>query len=114
MHIESSLPFEALADAYRAADLVVFPSLYEGLGMIPIEAMASGIPVIWLDHGRCETVDGSTGAAVGDHDAFARVVARNCPTRPVGSKGERAVQRCWTALRWHVKSRLTSKPAAAQ
>ncbi|MEG3603228.1 MAG: glycosyltransferase family 4 protein [Candidatus Thermoplasmatota archaeon] len=77
VHIESSLPFEALADAYRAADLVVFPSLYEGLGMIPIEAMASGTPVITVDHGPMpETVDISTGALypVGDHDAFARVV----------------------------------------
>jgi glycosyltransferase involved in cell wall biosynthesis len=77
VHIESSLPFEALADAYRAADLVVFPSLYEGLGMIPIESMASGTPVITVDHGPMpETVDSTTGALypVGDHDAFARVV----------------------------------------
>ncbi len=77
VHIESSLPFEALADAYRAADLVVFPSLYEGLGMIPIEAMASGTPVITVDHGPMpETVDERTGALyrVGDHEAFAGVV----------------------------------------
>ena len=77
VHIESSLPFEALADAYRAADLVVFPSLYEGLGMIPIEAMASGTPVITVDHGPMpETVDQSTGALyrVGDHEAFAGAV----------------------------------------
>jgi len=77
VHIESTLPFDALADAYRAADVVVFPSLYEGLGMIPIEAMASGTPVITVDHGPMpETVDASTGALypVGDHAAFARAV----------------------------------------
>ncbi len=92
VHIESSLPFEALADAYRAADLVVFPSLYEGLGMIPIEAMASGTPVITVDHGPMpETVDISTGAlyTVGDHDAFARVVDEELSdTAQLKAKGE--------------------------
>ena len=92
VHIESSLPFEALADAYRAADLVVFPSLYEGLGMIPIEAMASGTPVITVDHGPMpETVDERTGAlyAVGDHDAFARVVDEELSdTAQLKAKGE--------------------------
>ena len=85
MHIESSLPFEALADAYRAADLVVFPSLYEGLGMIPIEAMASGTPVITVDHGPMpETVDSSTGRCTPSvtMTPSRASLTRNCPTRP--------------------------------
>ena len=44
--IESSMPFSDLAMAYRAADLVVHPALYEGQGLIPLEAMASGRPIL--------------------------------------------------------------------
>jgi glycosyltransferase involved in cell wall biosynthesis len=35
-----------LFDLYREAHLFVFPSLYEGFGLPPLEAMACGVPVI--------------------------------------------------------------------
>ena len=37
---------DQLAAAYRGAVAVLFPSLYEGFGLPPLEAMACGIPVI--------------------------------------------------------------------
>jgi len=37
---------KALINAYNSADILVFPSFYEGLGLPPIEAMACGLPVI--------------------------------------------------------------------
>jgi len=61
--IESSLSFAELAQLYRSSDLVVYPSFYEGQGLIPLEAMASGVPVVTVDHGPLpEMVDESVGA----------------------------------------------------
>jgi glycosyltransferase involved in cell wall biosynthesis len=37
---------QTLAALYRLANVFVFPSLYEGFGLPPLEAMASGTPVI--------------------------------------------------------------------
>ncbi len=40
------VPFETLRIFYEMAAAFVFPSLYEGFGLPPLEAMASGTPVI--------------------------------------------------------------------
>ena len=39
-------PLEELAYLYRHADMLVFPSLFEGFGIPLVEAMASGCPVV--------------------------------------------------------------------
>ena len=40
------VPTETLRVFYRAAELFAFPSLYEGFGLAPLEAMACGTPVV--------------------------------------------------------------------
>ena len=40
------VPFETLRVFYTAAELFAFPSLYEGFGLAPLEAMACGTPVV--------------------------------------------------------------------
>ncbi len=60
--IESGMGFEKLSEMYRASDLVIYPSYYEGQGLIPLEAMSSGTPVVTVDHGPLpEMVDDSVG-----------------------------------------------------
>jgi len=39
------VPDDELVDLYRTASALVFPSLYEGFGLPPLEAMACGCPV---------------------------------------------------------------------
>lgn len=50
---------EELVDLYNIADLFVFPSLYEGFGIPPIEAMACGTPVIASNNSSIPEVVGN-------------------------------------------------------
>ncbi len=56
------MPDETLAILYRLAALFVFPSLYEGFGLPPLEAMACGTPVVTSNVSSLPEVTG--GAAV--------------------------------------------------
>jgi glycosyltransferase involved in cell wall biosynthesis len=42
----SALSSEALRDHYRRADVFVFPSFFEGLALVLLQAMACGLPTI--------------------------------------------------------------------
>jgi len=64
---------ETLHRYYAAADVVVMPSHYESFGMVALEAMACGTPVIATDVGGLSQLvrDGETGFLVPGMDAVA-------------------------------------------
>lgn len=49
---------QELRELYRSAAVMAFPSLYEGFGLPPLEAMASGCPVAAADSGSLPEVCG--------------------------------------------------------
>ena len=61
----------AVPDLYRAADVFVYPSLFEGFGMPPIEAMACGCPVISSARGSLAEVLGKAAVCVDPEDVDA-------------------------------------------
>jgi glycosyltransferase involved in cell wall biosynthesis len=65
------VPEEHLPVIYCLADLLVFPSLYEGFGLPPLEAMACGIPVITSDTSSLPEVVGDAGLMVPAQDSNA-------------------------------------------
>ncbi|WP_044210414.1 glycosyltransferase family 1 protein [Flammeovirga sp. OC4] len=58
---EGYIPDEQLIDFYHSGDLLVFPSLYEGFGFAPLEAMACGVPVLSATGGSLREVVGDGG-----------------------------------------------------
>lgn len=108
---------EELVDLYNLADLFVFPSLYEGFGLPPLEAMACGTPVIAADNSSIPEVCGDAAIFVDGRNymelsmiisnALNDELQRNCLVK----KGrERSTQFDWGQAESEVKkvlSRLT-------
>ena len=65
------LPEETLAVMYRLAGVFVFPSLYEGFGLPPLEAMASGTPVVTSNVSSLPEVAGDAAVLVDPYDSMA-------------------------------------------
>jgi phosphatidylinositol alpha-1,6-mannosyltransferase len=79
LFIRSSMSFEDLAQHFRSADLVVYPSYYEGQGLIPLESLASGTPVVTVNQPPLtEMIDNSVGDLFksGDSIDLAKSVCR--------------------------------------
>ncbi len=72
------VPDKTLAILYRLADVFVFPSLYEGFGLPPLEAMASGTPVITSNVSSLPEVVGDAALLIDPYDpeAIAEAIRR--------------------------------------
>ncbi|HEV2436618.1 MAG TPA: glycosyltransferase family 1 protein [Verrucomicrobiae bacterium] len=71
IHCLGFVPDADLPEWYRAAGVFVYPSLFEGFGLPPAEAMACGCPVISSTRGALGEVVGDAAATVNPEDTGA-------------------------------------------
>ena len=65
------LPREELATVVAGALALIYPSIYEGFGLPPLEAMACGVPVIASGVSSLPEVVGDAGLLIDPHDTEA-------------------------------------------
>jgi glycosyltransferase involved in cell wall biosynthesis len=83
-----NVPDARIPALYNAIDLLLFPSLYEGFGWPPLEAMASGTPVVCSRAGSLDEVVGDAALTADPEDI--------------------------EALAWHAAAALTDGPLRAR
>jgi glycosyltransferase involved in cell wall biosynthesis len=64
------VPIEVLRIFYDEAKVFVFPSLYEGFGLPPLEAMAHGTPVVTSNASSLPEVVGKAAVLVNPENVF--------------------------------------------
>jgi glycosyltransferase involved in cell wall biosynthesis len=98
------VPFADLPGVYGAADVLLYPPLYAGFGLPPLEAMACGTPVVCSDRGSlpevtgdaAERADAEDEAALAD--GMARVLTDAARAAALRARGlARASAFTWTA-----------------
>lgn len=110
-HVElrGSVATSVVAERLRASDVLLLPSLEEGLPTVVLEAMASGIPVVATDCGAVSEAiaDGVEGLLIPPRDAvgLARALARLWRDPPLRARMGHAGRRTATA-RFTLKRQL--------
>lgn len=96
------VPDEKLSALYSGARVFVYPSIYEGFGLPPLEAMACGAPVIVSNRSSLPEVVGDAGIQIDALDtdalteAIRRVIENDELCATLGRKGlERAAGFSW-------------------
>jgi glycosyltransferase involved in cell wall biosynthesis len=64
------VPYETLKVFYKSAQIFVFPSLYEGFGLPPLEAMANGTPVLASNVSSLPEVLGDAALLINPENVF--------------------------------------------
>ena len=103
------VPAEDLPLWYNAADLFVYPSLYEGFGLPPLEAMACGTAVITSTASSLPEVVGQAGrlADPTDTEALAAAMAQVLGSRQLQQEMETAGLAQAAGFSWEETARKT-------
>lgn len=94
VRVMGSIPDADLARLYAAATVFCYPSIYEGFGMPPVEAMAAGAPVLVSEAASLPEVCGEHAAYCEplDETAWAEAIAKQCETTVCHETTRRAKQ----------------------
>ena len=102
IHWVGYVPEEDLVGFFNAADLFIYPSLYEGFGLPVLEAMACGTPVITSNVSSLPEVAGDAALLIEPDDeedmmrAISRILSEKSLAREMAEKGlERSKQYTW-------------------
>ncbi len=104
------VPYDEQPLWYNSADLFVYPSLYEGFGFPPLEAMACGTPVIASRTSALPEVVGEAGLLVDplDAEALAEALRRALSDRDLSQQlSERGLARA-RGFTWREAARRTA------
>lgn len=99
VHIASYLPEADLRDLFSRASVFAFLSEYEGFGLTPLEALASGIPIVVRDvpisrevyDDAAVYVDGADTAAVAE--ALSELLVNDARRRAILARGQAVLER---------------------
>ena len=84
IHFPGYIPQEHLPALLCAADAFTWPSLFEGFGLPPLEAMACGTPVLTANTSSLPEVVGDAALTVSPHDLHAMAQALRRLSRDAG------------------------------
>jgi len=101
------LSSDELLEHYRKSDILLFPSLWEGYGMVIAEAMANGLPVISSNIPTSKELinDGTDGLLFkkGDHKDLARCIRKLYNNPELYSKiSENSIKRAYEFNTWEI------------
>jgi glycosyltransferase involved in cell wall biosynthesis len=112
---------ERVSEYYRGADIFVFPSIFEAFPIPPIEAMATGLPVVATRAGGAveSVVHGETGLLVERDDptaladAIAELVGDPGRRAEMGAAGRARAERLfsWDSITAEVEQALGKRPS---
>ncbi len=98
VHLVGFVADEDLPALYSAAQAFAYPSLYEGFGLPPLEAMACGVPVVVSNSSSLPEVVGDAGLQVDPYDvdaladALAQVIEDETLRRDLVQKGKKRAE----------------------